>query len=266
MKKKIFVGIVSLLLVSGCGKEEVIKAKENNTFNINDNVTIKDIVELNEKITLATPNEIIDTTKIGEKVIDVIYVQNDEKKVKSIIINIVDKEKPIITCDIIDTYVGADVNWNEFIKITDNSKEVIEPVISGDYNLEEVGSYDIKVTAKDSSGNEDIKNCKLVVNQIKLKNNGYYVNKEPDTWHEFFFEENGRAGYAPWFCPGSGCGGYLEDGYYEINGNNIIVNLNKAYSDDYESDISTTYEFKYINENELEYEDKKFYWQENFDD
>lgn len=267
MNKKIFAGAFALLLITGCGKKEGISAKKENKFNLNSKLTIKDIVDLDEKVTLSAPDEVIDTTKVGESVIDVIYIQDGEKKIKSVVINIGDTEKPVISCDDINTYVATNVNFEEVITVTDNSKEVIKPVISGEYDLEKEGTYSIKVTAKDSSGNEETKDCVLKVNPIKLKTNGYYVNKEPDTWHEFFFEDSGRAGYSPWFCPGSGCGGYLEDGTYEINGKTIKVNLTTAYGDVGEViDISSSYEFTYINENELEYNGKKFKWQENFDD
>ena len=142
----------------------------------------------------------------------------------------------------------------------------ITPIISGDYDLSIPGEYTLSISAKDESGNEAKKDVKLIVEELKLKTTGYYVYKEKDTWHEFGFHKNNKAGYYPWFCPGFGCGGYSETGTYEIKGNRIILTLTQSTGDFGETKkINNTYEFIYVNENELNYDGEIYKWQKSFD-
>lgn len=52
------------------------------------------------------------------------------------------------------TRVGNPLDLNDYIIITDNSGEEIEPVITGDVNWDVPGIYTIRITATDASGNE----------------------------------------------------------------------------------------------------------------
>lgn len=68
---------------------------------------------------------------------------------------VVDDVRPIIhVSKYMYTRVGNPLDFNDYIIITDNSGEEIEPVITGDVNWDVPGIYTIRITATDASGNE----------------------------------------------------------------------------------------------------------------
>ena len=212
----VVLGVLSLILIPKLIKDP-IKQKDKNTYEINSEVKNKDIVELKKGTELVDPDGVVDTSKLGEKTVDVVYLDDDKKEIITVKINVVDTTKPEIECeDKIELYVGATVDVKELGKITDNSKEEIDPVITWDYKLDTEGEYKVTIKAKDSSGNEATKEITLVVKKVELHNDGFYVYKTSEQWDEFAFMKDNKGSYVPWFCPGSGCGGYGEEGTYKI--------------------------------------------------
>lgn len=266
----IVLGVLSIILIPKLAKDPV-KQKDKNTYEINSEVKNKDLVELKKGATLAEPDELVDTSKLGEKTVDVVYLEGNKKEVITVKINIVDTTKPVIECDDkIEIYTGETVDVKELGKVTDNSKEEIEAVITGDYKLDTEGEYKITITAKDSSGNEATKDITLVVKKVELHTDGYYVYKSAETWDEFAFRDENKAGYYPWFCPGSGCGGYGEEGTYKVEGNKIAFTATIASNEGELSNINNVYEFKYVSKEELiwTYKGKEYTlkWQKNYED
>ena len=265
----IVLGVLSIILIPKLAKDPV-KKRDKNTFEINSEVKNSDLVEVSKNTKLDQPDELVDTSKLGEKTVDVIYLKGDKKEVVSVTINIVDTTKPVIECDDkIEIYTGETIDVKELGKVTDNSKEEIEAVITGDYKLDTEGEYKITITAKDSSGNEATKDITLVVKKVELYNEGYYVYKTTEAWDEFTFRADGTGSYVPWLCPNSGCGGYGEDGTYKIEGNKIILNTTTASSEGEVSKIDNKYEFTYVSKEELtmDYKGKTltFKWQKEWD-
>ena len=266
----IVLGVLSIILIPKLIKDPV-KTKDKNTFEINSEVKNSDLVEVNKNTKLDQPNELVDTSKLGEKTVDVIYIKGDKKEVVSVKINIVDTTKPEIKCeDKIEVYAGDKVDINELGTITDNSKEDIKPEITGEYDLTKEGEYKITIKAKDSSGNEATKDITLVVKKVELHTDGYYVYKTTEEWDEFAFRADNKAGYYPWFCPGSGCGGYGEEGTYKIEGNKITFTATIASNEGELSKVNNVYEFKYGSKDELIwiYKEKEYTlkWQKTYED
>ncbi len=265
----IVLGVLSIILIPKLAKKPV-KDKGNNTYEINSEVKYSELVDLGKNVTLDNANDLVDTSKLGEKSVDVVYVRNNKKEVYTVKINVVDTTKPEIECeDKIELYVGQKVNLEGLGKVTDNSKEEIKPVITGDYKLDTEGEYKVTITAKDSSGNEATKEVTVVVKKVELHNDGYYVYKTEKQWDEFAFKADGTGSYVPWYCPGSGCGGYGEDGKYTIEGDKITLITTTASSEGEISKVNNKYEFTYVSKEELKMNYKgqilTFKWQKEYD-
>ena len=259
----VVLGTLSIILIPKLLKDP-IKTKDKNTYEINSEVKYSDLVELKKNAKLDKPDELVDTSVLG------VYLDGNKKEVLTVKITIVDTTKPEIECeDKIEVFAGAEVNINELGKITDNSKEEIKPEITGDYKLDTEGEYKITIKAKDSSGNEATKDITLVVKKVELYNEGYYVYKTTEQWDEFQFRADGTGSYVPWFCPGSGCGGYGEDGTYKIEGNKIILNTTTVSNEGEVSKADNKYEFTYVSKEELTMDYKgqtlTFKWQKEWD-
>ena len=244
-----------------------VSIKKDVVFELNEEIKIKDAFKAQNGVTITNKDEEIDTSKLGIITVKVKYTKNGVDKFLKFDIEVKDTEKPTINVeDELKLFAGTDNNLTDYIEVKDNSNKDITPSITGDYDLNTPGEYTINISAKDASGNETKKEVKLVVEELKLKTTGYYVLKDEDTWHEFTFEKNNKAGYHPWFCPGFGCGTYAELGTYEIKGNRIILTLTKAVGEFGETKkINNVYEFEYVNENEIKYDGESYKWQETFD-
>ena len=266
----VVLGVLSLILIPKL-LSKPIKGNSKNTYEINSEVKYKDIVSLKGNARLVKPNELVDTSKLGEKSVDVLYVKGAKQDVYTVKIKIVDTTKPVIECeDTIELYVGSDVDVSELGEVTDNSKEEIEPVITGDYKLDTEGEYKVTIKAKDSSGNEATKDVKIIVKKVELMLTGYYVNKTSERWDEFAFRADNKGSYVPWFCPGSGCGGYGEEGTYKIEGNKITLTTTIANNEGESTKINNKYEFTFVNKEEIkmDYKGKTliFKWQKEYTD
>lgn len=83
---------------------------------------------------------------------------------EEIIDSVKDKEAPVIknVKDITIT-AGQKVDFFKDVTITDNSKEEIEKKVTGDYDINKVGVYNLTYEIKDSSNNITTENFKLIV-------------------------------------------------------------------------------------------------------
>ena len=85
----VVLGVLSLILIPKLARKPV-KAKANNTYEINSEVKYSDLVDLGKNVTLDNADELVDTSKLGEKSIDVVYKKGNNKYVN--IINYIKKE------------------------------------------------------------------------------------------------------------------------------------------------------------------------------
>ena len=88
-----------------------------------------------------------------------------------------DENPPSIEASDITIYTGNNINLNSKVKCIDDVDDEVECNISGDYNVNKVGTYTINISAKDASGNESSKSIKLNVKTYAVQNNGkpYYI-------------------------------------------------------------------------------------------
>lgn len=99
-------------------------------------------------------NKKINTEVLGEQKLDFYYL-NDKLKIKdSITVNVVDTTKPLIWLNnSMSVRVGSEDNLTDKILCGDIYDNTPKCEIIGEYNLEEVGKYDLVFRATDSSNN-----------------------------------------------------------------------------------------------------------------
>lgn len=149
---------------------------DNLSFEINSDVVNKDLLLEEYEI---IDEENLKTDELGEHEYTIRYKKGSREKELTFTYSVVDTTKPEISAD--DTYEiteGEEVNFKDKIKISDNSKEDIQLEIEGEYDVNKVGEYQLKVKAKDSSGNESEKDFKLIIKekpQEQINNNSNTV-------------------------------------------------------------------------------------------
>lgn len=163
MKKCFIIGSIVLILIVGglflvsilrvkLAKIELLLVDELNTPFLSD-VNVSDFIKsINGKI---VEDRKIDTTKIGKQKIEFEYINDDGIKLAcSYDIEVVDETPPLIWLN--DTYsvpVGSTVSLVDDILCGDNYDPNPVCEVIGEYNMNEVGKYDLVYKATDSSGN-----------------------------------------------------------------------------------------------------------------
>ena len=143
--------------------------KNNNSIEINKEYKLSDFIKKVKNGKLKNGSEKVIFKSLGKKKVKVVY-QNKFKKDKkeTLILDVVDTIAPEIEVEEeITITVGSKDTLIDDVTIIDNSKEVITPTIEGDYDLNKVGTYELKYVAKDASGNTTKKDFKLIVKDKK---------------------------------------------------------------------------------------------------
>ncbi len=143
---------------------------ENLSFEYYSSVSLKDIVST-RNIEIINKDELLDTRSLGKK--EVLIKYNDGKlKEKTITYNIVDNTKPLIIASNTKVIkIGSNESLTKGIICGDNYDKNIECKISGDYNINRAGTYNLKYTLTDSSNNYFEKEFTLkVVSSIDSNN------------------------------------------------------------------------------------------------
>ena len=103
------------------------------------------------------------------------YIKYNGRKFKIKLI-VKDKNKPIIEgVEDINVVKSSNIDLLKLIKVTDDSKDKLSIKIIGDYDLNKVGSYNLKYEVKDSS-NTTSKNFKLTVYNTLNHSNSNKIN------------------------------------------------------------------------------------------
>lgn len=162
-------------------KEDII-LKDNQIVEYREKVTVNDYVEfINGKI---LNKEFIDTTRIGNKIVRVEYEnQYGFINTKNFTLKVVDKTAPTIVVS--DPYVVIKdkvKSLEDVIFCADDYDDNIDCKIEGEYSLNEVGSYKLKISAVDNSGNLAKKSFTLKV--IEEDKNSKVKSSE-NTYQEF---------------------------------------------------------------------------------
>lgn len=116
-----------------------------------------------------TDDTLIDTTSLGEKEVIVKYRNEKNRKKKAkYTVQVVDKEAPKIFFG--NSYTVKQGYQKDLLKVLftgDNCDDNPTRRIEGDYNVNEVGKYNLTYIVKDASGNEAKKNFTLNVIEDK---------------------------------------------------------------------------------------------------
>ena len=173
MKKKVtiflilfFVFITSFLFFYF--QKPVLKLKKNLNCEINSKCEVFDYIKKINKGLIVSKNKTIDSSKKGEVRV-IIETKNvlNKKFSDKFKITIKDTTAPVISYEKeINLTAGDNVDLLSGVSVYDNSNEEIKPSIVGEYDLNTPGTYNLKYTAKDSSGNESV--VDFVVN-VKAK-------------------------------------------------------------------------------------------------
>ncbi len=152
-------------------KNAVVKVvlKDNLEADFADTLRVSSFIEsINGKI---VDDYYLNTDSLGKKKIDFEYINDDGIKIKyNYEINVVDREAPLIWLGkSYNVTRGSEDNLIDKIMCGDNYDNNPECVIEGDYNLDNVGSYNLVFKATDSSGNVSKKKFILNVNEASSK-------------------------------------------------------------------------------------------------
>lgn len=168
----ILVVIVSLFLYNNYRIKYAkinVKTIENLNIDVYSKVKLKDLIKsMNGKL---IKNKTINTTKIGKQPIKFEYINDENIKVSySFYINVVDRVAPIVSeIKSLTLTKGYDGKVENKIFCADNYDDNPKCEIIGDYNLNEIGSYNVTYKATDSSNN--ITSIPLTINIIEKENN-----------------------------------------------------------------------------------------------
>ena len=230
--KKLFksaVLVVFILMVVGCKKTDITLI-DNLKLEIGSEIKIFSLVKEIKNGTIITEDEVINTSALGEVQVHFKYAnEKDEEKVYIFKVEIVDTQKPIIEYNKeIKAVINIEPDLLNGVKVTDNSKEEIKPLIEGQYDYKTAGKYILKYVAVDSSGNkaaaeftlviEADKNQKYLGKYVGQSNSGTFNAKE--TYVEL--KTNGKFSASVNMCEGW----YKDSGTYTISGS--ILTLNKT--------------------------------------
>ena len=152
-------------------KNAVVKVvlKDNLEADFADTLRVSSFIEsINGKI---VDDYYLNTDSLGKKKIDFEYINDDGIKIKyNYEINVVDREAPLIWLGkSYNVTRGSEDNLLDKIMCGDNYDNNPECVIEVDYNLDNVGSYNLVFKATDSSGNVAEKKFTLNVNEASSK-------------------------------------------------------------------------------------------------
>ena len=151
---------------------------ENKEVEINSDVKYSSLISSLVNGTLINGEEVIDTSKLGDIKIELIFKNKDDiEEKKNVNIKIVDKTSPVIDGKKeFTSYVGNDINLLDGASVNDNSKEEIEIKVIGEYDKNKEGTYNLKYEAVDSSGNKG--EYDFVLNVISDPNNRVFTTSK----------------------------------------------------------------------------------------
>ena len=160
--KKIYI-LFLLLLIVGCGKKidpyiipnEVKIELNENQFKVFEEHQTKELIK-NKDIEILN-DETIDTDTIGKHNYTLEFKYNNNKYKYDLTYEVIDDTPPIFIYSPmnINISIGDDVILCERIQFADNYDENPTCEITGDYNLNQIGTYEFDITIRDSSGNEN---------------------------------------------------------------------------------------------------------------
>ena len=143
--------------------------KENLDFEFAQKVYLYDLFEDSKHI--ITENTLIDTSYLGNHELKVKFYDGTSNQNVDVKYNVVDTKPPVINLSNATTTLGKKINFLNNIMCGDNYDRELNCEIIGDYNINELGTYMLKVKATDSSNNTNEKEFKLTVQEKNSSSN-----------------------------------------------------------------------------------------------
>ena len=108
-----------------------------------------------EKITASVEGS-YDIRTVGEyKLTYVARDSSSNQTAEEFTLAVVDRESPVISCtSYLEILEGNDIDLLEGVSVTDNSGETITVTVEGSYDVNQAGTYELKLVACDSSHNK----------------------------------------------------------------------------------------------------------------
>lgn len=165
MKKLMLLMMVSILCIglTSCGSKGFTQKSKN--IEINSTTDIMTLLDIEEGYTATINEENLDRTKVGLYTIKVTLDKEGKKNDYDIEIQVVDTTKPEVKVEPAKVKLNAvDYNLASFVTVSDNSNEEIVPVFdTTTLDTSKSGTYDVKYTVADSSGNESVGTLTVLV-------------------------------------------------------------------------------------------------------
>lgn len=169
----LIIGIVlTMLLINKTTPKVEVVLNDNLNFEINSDVKLLSLISKNNKAEIISKDEKIDTSKLGEKELIIKYKDRHKENEYKFKINIIDTQAPVIEYQKeLSTTEGTGIDLLKDVKVSDNSKEEIQASVEGEYNFDNIGTYNLKYVAIDSSNNKKEEEFTLKVNKKPTINN-----------------------------------------------------------------------------------------------
>lgn len=152
-KCKLYI-LVFFFLLSGCEAKYV--SQKTKSIEIGSAINLDDLVEYDDNVNVNYAEDFKNPTSLGDYKIDFLAKKDDKLKVYTFTFKIVDTTKPLIE-QTADVYIRLNdrLNIKNCIKVSDNSgEEILDKVKIAEYSTSEIGSFSVKLSVSDSSGNE----------------------------------------------------------------------------------------------------------------
>ena len=209
----------------------IIDVDKSIVVNIGDSVYNTDAIKKIEKGKILTKKELLDTSKVGETIVE-LEVEDifNEKKTYSYKLIVNDNIKPEITyTKKLSVEEGNKIDLLKGVKATDNYDGEINVNVEGEYDLKKPGTYNLTYVAKDSSGNETREEFELKVTKKVVVEEKKPVTENSDNTKT---ENNNTVVETPvtndtTFTTSKGFKGEVKNGVTYIDG---VMIANKTYA------------------------------------
>lgn len=159
---------IVIFVVSICAIKKIFIKQEIETVEVNVYSKVKLSEIINDKQKILAEDFYIDTSTLRESKVTYSYYDKSDKVHDSIIIKVVDKEKPYAMLGKSYTYViGTKFDMENTVFCGDNVTKKPKRTIIGKYDLNEVGEYPLVFKVEDESGNTN--EIEFTLNVIKEK-------------------------------------------------------------------------------------------------
>lgn len=172
----IFITIL-IISIGNSNDKKIIESYDNIVINDNLNLTVYEKYNLSDLITInngnVTNDYVINTTKLGEQNLEVLYIHEDILYKAKIDINVIDNIKPIILGGSSYTIKKGDNKDLSFVFLSvDNYDSNPKREVIGNHDINTIGTYNLILKVTDNSNNSNEKRFNLnVVEKIKTTSN-----------------------------------------------------------------------------------------------